>query len=82
MATYAWTGPNSFTSNIQSPTRPNATPAMAGTYTLVATTTGSGCSGSSRKRNSGLLEESRMRFGRATGATVSFSQGDPEVIQG
>lgn len=39
--TYAWTGPNGFTSNIQNPTIPNATAANAGTYSL--TVTGTGC---------------------------------------
>ena len=32
-ATYSWTGPSGFTSNLQNPTRPNCTMAMAGTYT-------------------------------------------------
>ena len=31
-ATYAWTGPDGWTSNLQSPTRPNCTMSMAGTY--------------------------------------------------
>jgi PKD repeat protein len=41
-ATYSWTGPNSFTSTVQSPTRSNATTNMAGTYTV--TVTANGCS--------------------------------------
>lgn len=40
-ASYSWTGPNGFTSNVQNPTIPNATTAMAGTYSL--TVTGTGC---------------------------------------
>lgn len=34
--TFSWTGPNGFTSNQQNPTISNATPAMAGTYTVTA----------------------------------------------
>jgi len=37
MSSYHWTGPNGFTSNAQNPSIPNATQAMAGTYTLTAT---------------------------------------------
>ncbi len=32
-ATYSWTGPNGWTSNLQNPTRPNCTIGMSGTYT-------------------------------------------------
>jgi hypothetical protein len=39
-ATYAWSGPNSFTSATQNPTIANATTAMAGTYNLTVTTNG------------------------------------------
>jgi hypothetical protein len=39
-ATYAWTGPNGFTSTAQSPTHPNATAADAGTYSVIVTTSG------------------------------------------
>jgi gliding motility-associated-like protein len=43
MASYAWTGPNGFTSNIRSPiVSNNATLAMAGKYILTATN-GNGC---------------------------------------
>ena len=37
MTTYAWTGPNGFTANVQSPAVANITPAAAGAYTLVVT---------------------------------------------
>jgi gliding motility-associated-like protein len=40
--TYAWTGPNSFSSNQQNPTIASATAANAGTYTLTATVISSG----------------------------------------
>lgn len=39
-ATYSWTGPASFTSAVQNPTRPSATAAMAGTYSLTITVGG------------------------------------------
>ena len=35
--TYAWTGPNGYTSTLQTPTIPNATPANSGDYTLEVT---------------------------------------------
>jgi gliding motility-associated-like protein len=38
--TYAWTGPNGFTSSVQNPTIPSATLAAAGTYNLTATNAG------------------------------------------
>ncbi len=41
-ATYSWTGPNSFTSSSRTPSISNATTAMAGTYSVVVTS--SGCS--------------------------------------
>lgn len=42
--TYNWTGPASFSSTAQAPTRPNATTAMAGTYTVTVTSTSTNCS--------------------------------------
>ncbi len=41
-ATYSWSGPNSFASTTQNQSRPNATLAMAGTYS-VTTTSPAGC---------------------------------------
>lgn len=38
-ATYSWTGPNGFASSDQNPNIANATPAMAGTYSVVIMTT-------------------------------------------
>jgi hypothetical protein len=37
MTTYAWTGPNGFTSNVQSPSITNVTTAAAGVYSLIVT---------------------------------------------
>src|SRR5205814_1851418 len=39
-ATYAWTGPNGFTSSQQNPIRANATAADAGAYSVTATVNG------------------------------------------
>ncbi|HTF06173.1 MAG TPA: gliding motility-associated C-terminal domain-containing protein [Bacteroidia bacterium] len=39
-ATYAWTGPSAFASALQNPTRPSATVAMAGTYSVTVTANG------------------------------------------
>src|SRR5207247_2046384 len=39
-ATYAWTGPNAFTSSLQNPTRANATTGDAGTYSVTVTVSG------------------------------------------
>ncbi|MEI7802312.1 MAG: PKD domain-containing protein, partial [Bacteroidota bacterium] len=39
-ATYAWTGPNGFTSSLQNPIIPNSTTTNAGTYHLAVTTNG------------------------------------------
>ncbi|MBL7888863.1 MAG: PKD domain-containing protein [Bacteroidia bacterium] len=39
-ATYSWTGPSTFTSSNQNPTRPSSTTAMAGTYSVTVTQNG------------------------------------------
>lgn len=39
-ASYAWTGPNSFTASVQNPTIANVTSASAGTYSVTATVGG------------------------------------------
>lgn len=43
IGTYAWTGPNGFSSSLQNPTIPNITSLFAGDYTV--TVTSNGCSG-------------------------------------
>ena len=45
MTTYSWTGPNGFTSAVQSPTISAVTAAAAGTYTLTVTNS-NGCTAS------------------------------------
>ncbi|MFT3911085.1 MAG: T9SS type A sorting domain-containing protein [Ferruginibacter sp.] len=42
--TYAWTGPNSFTSAQQNPTIANPSPAASGTYSVIITNVTTGCS--------------------------------------
>lgn len=42
-ATYAWTGPNGFTSTEQNPQIPSATPAMEGTYSVTVSDIPGGC---------------------------------------
>lgn len=42
MASYSWTGPNGFTSSVQSPTITGVTAAAAGTYTLTVTNSSGG----------------------------------------
>src|SRR6185436_11349545 len=39
-ATYAWTGPNGFTSSLQNPTRANATTVDAGSYNVTVIVNG------------------------------------------
>jgi gliding motility-associated-like protein len=39
-ATYSWTGPGGFTSSLQNPTRPSATVAMSGNYSITVTVAG------------------------------------------
>src|SRR5437762_7084391 len=65
-ATYAWTGPNGFTSSLQNPTRTNATPADGGTYSVVITV--NGCSSAAGSINVVV---------NATPATPTASDGGP-----
>ncbi len=44
MGTYAWMGPNGYTSNVQNPVIPGATVGMSGTYKITVTD-GNGCVG-------------------------------------
>jgi len=44
-ATYSWTGPNGYTSNVQNPSIPNCTYEMGGTYTCVTSVDGQTATG-------------------------------------
>ncbi|HKR04200.1 MAG TPA: proprotein convertase P-domain-containing protein, partial [Bacteroidia bacterium] len=44
--TYQWSGPASFSSTLQNPSRPNALTTYGGTYTLTVTSTTTGCTAS------------------------------------
>jgi hypothetical protein len=46
MSTYSWSGPNTYTSNAQNPTLPNAATTASGTYTVTVTSS-NGCTGTS-----------------------------------
>jgi len=46
-ATYAWSGPNGFTSTLQNPSRTNAATADSGTYLVTVTDMTSGCTSTS-----------------------------------
>src|SRR5437764_1418956 len=68
-ATYAWTGPNGFTSSLQNPTRTNATLADAGTYSVTVTV--SGCSSAAGTTNVVV---------NATPATPVATNGGPYCV--
>src|SRR6185369_4108173 len=65
-ATYAWTGPNGFTSSLQNPTRANATTADAGIYSVTITV--NGCASAAGTTNVVV---------NATPATPTASNGGP-----
>src|SRR5205085_7901062 len=65
-ATYAWTGPNGFTSAQQNPTRSSATTADAGTYSVTITV--NGCTSAAGTTNVVV---------NATPATPPASNGGP-----
>src|SRR5205823_73393 len=65
-ATYAWTGPNGFSSADQNPTRANATTADAGTYSVTITV--NGCPSAAGTTNVVV---------NATPATPTASNGGP-----
>ncbi|MGB6873948.1 MAG: PKD domain-containing protein [Dehalococcoidia bacterium] len=76
MTSYSWTGPNGFSSSLQSPTIPNATLAMAGLYTL--TVTDGGCTSDPATTNV-VVNESPTAD---AGADWQIIQGGSVVIGG
>ena len=73
-ASYAWTGPNGFTSTLQNPTIPNATPAATGVYSVTVTV--AGCA-SSAATTSALVRPLPTAF--VTGA-ATICAGDSTQI--
>ena len=55
-ATYVWSGPGGWTSNAEDPSRPNATTAMSGNYTLYVVV--AGCTSSVATQNITILNNS------------------------
>jgi hypothetical protein len=68
-ATYAWTGPNSFTSSQQNPTRANATVADAGSYSVTVTV--GGCTSAAGSTNVAV---------NAAPATPTITPGGPTTF--
>lgn len=73
MTSYQWTGPGGFTSNLQNPTRLNATLAMAGNYTLTIIDF-SGC-GSAANSTSVVVNTLPSCSITAPGAVCALSTG-------
>ena len=74
--TYAWTGPNNFSSNLQNPTIPNATIAATGTYNVTATL--NGCSATANTNvtvtvspNASISGNTNICIGSSTTLTAS-----------
>ncbi|MCR4736813.1 MAG: InlB B-repeat-containing protein, partial [Bacteroidales bacterium] len=67
--TYSWTGPNDYTATGQSQTRSDATTAMAGTYTVVATATLNGCTATDTKTVNVTVNDPRTGTSVITGTT-------------
>eukprot|EP01037_Dinobryon_pediforme_P012049 gene12049-12139_t len=82
-ATYAWTGPNGFTSSLQNPTISNATSTNIGTYT-VTVTNATGCSSQATATTSlSSVPTSTFSLPAAaypnTSTTVTYSGTDPST---
>ena len=74
-ATYAWTGPNSFTSADQNPTIPTATTAATGTYSV--TTTVAGCTSAAGTTAATVTAPSlaSVTISNLIGATLTYGGG-------
>lgn len=71
-ASFAWTGPMSYSSNLQNPTRSPAVGTMSGTYTLVATL--NGCSSTTTTQATVLpVPISNTTIFRCAGETYTFN---------
>lgn len=71
-STFFWTGPLSYSSNVQNPTRSPATGTMSGTYTLVATL--NGCSSTTTTQVTVLpVPISNTTIFRCAGETYTFN---------
>ncbi|MFY7910087.1 MAG: collagen-binding domain-containing protein, partial [Emticicia sp.] len=73
--TYAWTGPASFASTLQNPTRASATTAMAGIYTVTVTST-NGCTATATANvtvNNGTVPSATVGSTGCTGSTGSIT---------
>ena len=76
-ATYAWTGPNGFTSSDQNPTIANATTAAAGQYSVTATLNGcTSAAGSTSVTINSLPTAATDTYNRAPGLSLKINKGD------
>jgi gliding motility-associated-like protein len=75
-ATYSWTGPNSFTSNVQNPTITNASTLAAGVYSLTVNVSGCNSSAATTAVTVNPIPSTPVAGGTATlcaGSTISLT---------
>jgi predicted outer membrane repeat protein len=68
-ATYSWTGPNGFSSSLQNPTIPDATPAASGIYSVTVTV--NGCTSAAATTVASVLGLSRDFVSAKVGSDVN-----------